>query len=144
MKILLITPPLTQLNTPYPATMVLKGFLKTLGHQVEQMDLGIELVDRIYSRNGLTEIFRHSEKKPKNEAMQFIFDGREDYINCVETVMRFLRGKDHTIAGRIANHTLLPEGPRFENLIDTEMAFGLAGKTDAGRPGQRLWEPLHP
>ena len=133
MKILLITPPLTQLNTPYPATMVLKGFLKTLGHQVEQMDLGIELVDRIYSKKGLTEIFRHSEKKSKNEAMQFIFDGRDDYVNCVDTVMRFLRGKDQTIAGRIASHTLLPEGPRFENLIDTEMAFGLAGKSDEAR-----------
>lgn len=133
MKILLITPPLTQLNTPYPATMVLKGFLNTLGHQVEQMDLGIELVDRIYSRKGLTAIFESSARKAKNEAMQFIYDGREDYINCVETVMQFLRGKNQTIAGRISSHTLLPEGPRFENLIDTEMAFGMAGKTDEAR-----------
>lgn len=133
MKILLITPPLTQLNTPYPATTVLKGYLQTLGHQVEQMDLGIELVNRIFSRDGLAKVFEVSANLPKSEAMQFIYEGREDYVNCVETVMRFLQGKDQTIASRIASHTLLPEGPRFENLIDTEWAFGLAGKNDEAR-----------
>jgi hypothetical protein len=29
-KLLLITPPFTQLNTPYPATAYLKGFLNTV------------------------------------------------------------------------------------------------------------------
>jgi len=36
MKYLLITPPLTQLNTPYPATAVLKGYLEGCGHIVAQ------------------------------------------------------------------------------------------------------------
>ena len=42
MKFLLIIPPLTQLNTPYPATTVLKGYLQGCGHDVVQADMGIE------------------------------------------------------------------------------------------------------
>lgn len=133
MRILLITPPLTQLNTPYPATTVLKGYLQQKGHTVEQMDLGIELVNRIYSKEGLKAIFDASEGKKKNEGQEFIFEARTDYENCVETVIRFLQGKEQTIANRIANHTLLPEGPRFENLVDNKWAFGTAGKNDEAK-----------
>lgn len=133
MRILLVTPPLTQLNTPYPATTVLKGYLQQKGHVVEQMDLGIELVNKIYSRKGLEAIFDASQNLEKREGQQFVYEARVDYENCVEPVLRFLQGKEHTIASRIANHTLLPEGPRFENLVDSEWAFGAAGKTDEAK-----------
>ena len=56
MKILLITPPLTQLNTPYPATAYLKGFYSAEGHEVRQVDLGIEVADRVLSQNFLSSI----------------------------------------------------------------------------------------
>ena len=49
MKFLLITPPLTQLNTPYPATAVLKGWLQAQGYEAVQADLGIETVDRLFT-----------------------------------------------------------------------------------------------
>ena len=55
MKFLLITPPLTQINTPYPATTMLKAFLQAHGHAAVQADLGIELVDKIYSREWLSQ-----------------------------------------------------------------------------------------
>ena len=42
-KLLLITPPFTQLNTPYPATMYLKGYMDKKGIICEQRDLSIEL-----------------------------------------------------------------------------------------------------
>jgi hypothetical protein len=57
-KILLITPPLTQINTPYPATAYIKGFLCGKGFDVVQADLGIELILRLFSRKGLQEVFR--------------------------------------------------------------------------------------
>lgn len=133
MRLLLITPPLTQLNTPYPATTVLKGYLQTKGHTVEQMDLGIELVNRIYSKEGLKAIFDASADKKKTESQEFVYEARADYENCVETVVRFLQGKEQTIANRIASHTLLPEGPRFENLADCKWAFGEAGQTDEAK-----------
>ncbi len=65
-KLLLITPPFTQLNTPYPATPYLKGFLKQHGYEVFQVDLGIELINTIFSQEGFEKLF-HAIKK-QNEA----------------------------------------------------------------------------
>ncbi len=113
MNILLVTPPLTQLNTPYPATTVLKGFLSKNAQTVYQCDLGIELVNRIYTKKGLTEL-----QLP------------DDYINTIDAVVQFLQGKDKTLATRIANGTLLPEGPRFKNTANFEWAFGTSCMND--------------
>ena len=43
-RLLLLTPPLLQTNTPYPATMHLTGFLETRGWDVHQRDLSIKVV----------------------------------------------------------------------------------------------------
>ena len=126
MRLLLITPPLTQLNTPYPATAVLKGYIEGHGHEVAQADLGIGLIDRLYSRQWLT-----------NYAATVADDAERAYLlrcaQCVEVVMRFLRGEENTLAPRIANRSLLPEGPRFAQLQDLEWAFGVAGTEDKAR-----------
>ena len=133
MKILLITPPLTQLNTPYPATTVLKGFLQTKGYNVSQADIGIELINRIYTNGFLEELFRQTTSIKKNKKAQRIFQNKERYINCVDSVIRFLQGKDKTLAQRIANRSLLPEGPRFDQPADLEWAFGVSGTEDKAR-----------
>ena len=112
MRILLVTPPLTQLNTPYPATAYLKGYYVAHGHEVRQVDLGIEVVDRVLSRDFLHGI------------------GLEEQARLVEPVKRFLRGQDDTLGPRIANRSLLPEGFRFAQLDDLEWAFGTAGISD--------------
>ena len=114
MRILLITPPLTQLNTPYPATAYLKGYYAAQGHEVRQVDLGIEVADRVLSRNFLENI------------------GLTSQARIIEPVKCFLRGQDDTLAPRIANRSLLPEGKRFEQLNDDnlEWSFGVAGTTD--------------
>ena len=135
MKILLLTPPLTQLNTPYPATTVLKGYLQAQGHEVAQADLGIELVDRIYPRQWLSPLA--SDISDPEE--------REYLLRCadiVEPVLRFLRGQDNTLAPRIANRSLLPEGPRFNQLGDLEWAFGIAG-TEDNCPSRYRKNPLN-
>ncbi len=114
MQILLITPPLTQLNTPYPATAYLKGYYGAQGHTVRQVDLGIEVADRVLSREFLAGI------------------GLEEQARLVEPVKRFLRGQDDTLGPRIANRSLLPEGKRFEQLDEDNMewSFGVSGTTD--------------
>ena len=61
MKFLLLTPPLTQLNTPYPATTVLKGYLDNCGYEVAQADLGIELVLKIFNKDFLAQIFENTK-----------------------------------------------------------------------------------
>ncbi len=125
-KFLLLTPPLTQLGTPYPATTALKGYLQAQGYAVVQADLGIELIDRIYSKSWL-----HDYALGINNAKE------RDYLlqcsNVVDTVLHFLRGQDNTLAPRIANRSLLPEGPRFAQLADMEWAFGTSGTTDRAR-----------
>ena len=55
--VLLITPPFTQLNTPYPATIYLKGFLNTKQISSFQMDLGIEVIAALFSKESLSELF---------------------------------------------------------------------------------------
>ncbi len=115
MNILLITPPFTQLNTPYPATTVLKGFLNPY-HTVFQCDLGIELINRIFTQKSLSEL-----GLPK------------EYQETVEAAIRFLQGKDKTLATRIANETLLPQGARFKNVADLDWAFGTSGMDDRAK-----------
>lgn len=56
-KLLLITPPFTQLNTPYPATAYLKGFLNTKEIPSVQADLGIEVILELFSKKGLKQVF---------------------------------------------------------------------------------------
>ena len=113
-RILLITPPLTQLNTPYPATAYLKAFYSAEGHQARQVDLGIEVADRVLSPDFLSGI------------------GLGEQARLIEPVKRFLRGQDDTLGPRIANRSLLPEGQRFEQLDEDnlEWSFGVSGVTD--------------
>lgn len=126
MKFLLITPPLTQLNTPYPATTALKGFLQSKGYEVVQADLGIEMIDRIYSKAWLSGYASNIDSEDEKAYVMRCAD-------VVETVLRYLRGEDNTLATRIANRSLLPEGPRFAQLADMEWAFGTSGTEDKAR-----------
>ena len=43
-RLLLLTPPLLQPNTPYPATMHLTGYLEARGCDVHQRDLSVKVV----------------------------------------------------------------------------------------------------
>lgn len=64
-KVFFITPPFTQLNTPYPATAYLKGFLNTKGLASYQADLGLEVILQLFSANGLQNLFAHIENSGK-------------------------------------------------------------------------------
>lgn len=133
MKILLTIPPLTQLNTAYPSTSVLKGYLKMKGHTVFQSDLGIELICRIYTKDFLQRVFDETAGKKMSQKAARIFQERDRYIHSVESAIRFLQGKERTLAPRIANRSLFPEGPRFDNTADMEWAFGVSGIEDKAR-----------
>ena len=130
MRILLLTPPMTQLNTPYPATAYLTGFLRLhaarLGLEVAQADPALELVLRLYSRAGLTAVAdilderaRKLGKKaspPMPPTIAHFLAHRGRYLETIDAVIRFLQGKDATLAHRIAGRELLPEGPRFASV----------------------------
>ena len=133
--ILLITPPFTQLNTPYPATAYLKGFLNTKGITAFQMDLGIEVILELFSKKGLTAVFEHAGQKTELncENLQRIYSLQQDYINTIDAVIEFLQGKNHTLARQICSGNFLPEASRFEQLDDMEWAFGSMGMQDKAK-----------
>ena len=64
--ILLLTPPLIQPNTPYPATPYLKGFLNTKNISSYQCDLSIETLLFLFSKEGLASMFSFVENTKKS------------------------------------------------------------------------------
>ena len=131
--ILLITPPFTQLNTPYPATAYLKGFLNTKSISAFQMDLGIEVIMAMFSKEGLTAVFSASNFQFSSSNLQRIYSLREDYIQTIDAVISFLQGKNQTLARQICSGNFLPEAARFEQLDDMEWAFGSMGMQDKAK-----------
>jgi hypothetical protein len=130
--LLLITPPFTQLNTPYPATAYLKGFLNTKNIPSYQMDLGIEVINKLFSKHGLIKVFQ-AAATPQSANAQRIAQLNEVYTNTIEAVMLFLQGKNHTLARLICSGNFLPEASRFDQLDDMEWAFGSMGMQDKAK-----------
>ena len=124
-NILLITPPFTQLNTPYPATAYIKGFLNTKDISAYQMDLGIEVILELFSKEGLESLFQVSgfkfqEFEPNS---QRIYSLKDDYIKTIDSVIAFLQGMNPSLARQICSGNFLPEASRFEQLDDMEFAL---------------------
>jgi radical SAM superfamily enzyme YgiQ (UPF0313 family) len=134
-KILLITPPFTQLNTPYPATAYLKGFLNTQNIASFQCDLGIEAILKLFSSEGLSSLF--SQLETSNQQLsansQRIFNLRETYIRTIDHVIAFLQEKNVTLAHVICEGNYLPEASRFAQTEDLEWAFGTMGNRDKAK-----------
>jgi len=131
--ILLITPPFTQLNTPYPATAYIKGFLNTKSISAFQMDLGIEVILELFSKKGLTNLIPDGEIAHFSENSQRILSLWNDYINTIDAVIAFLQGKNSTLARQICSRNFLPEASRFNQLDDMEWAFGNMGMQDKAK-----------
>lgn len=136
--ILLITPPFTQLNTPYPATAYLKGFFNTKQIATTQMDLGIEVILALFSREGLLSIFNQidsSESLSENACR--IFSLKEEYITTIDAVIAFLQGKNPSLARQIVTSGFLPEASRFDSFHlegeITDWAFGTMGMQDKAK-----------
>ena len=137
--VLLITPPFTQLNTPYPATAYLKGFFNTKNIATVQADLGIEVTMELFSKQGLEKLF--STIQAKTESTEVIFSGnslrmialRDRYIQTIEPVIQFLQGKQNTLAHTICTRQFLPEASRFAQMDDLMWAFGSMGKQDRAK-----------
>lgn len=134
-KIFLITPPFTQLNTPYPATAYLKGFLNTLHVDAFQADLGIEVILKLFSRDGLSKLFSivdQANGEWSDNALR-IMALSEHYVKTIDPVITFLQGKNPTLALQICQEDFLPEAARFEQLNDIEWAFGVMGSQDKAK-----------
>jgi len=134
-NILLITPPFTQLNTPYPATAYIKGFLNTKSIEAFQMDLGIEVILELFSKHGLIEMFGicTSKNVDLSDNVQRIVSLQQEYIKTIDSVILFLQGQQPTLARQICSGNFLPEASRFAQLDDLEYAFGSMGMQDKAK-----------
>ncbi len=147
-RVLSVIPPMTQLNTPYPSTAYLTGFLRSRGVDAVQEDLALKLVLRLLSPAGLDDIRARAEALPKKQRTPLVQGFIEHFARYRFTIgptIAFLQGRDPTIAHRIASRTFLPEGPRFDAVdayVDPNdpdggdplgWAFGALGLADRAR-----------
>jgi hypothetical protein len=133
--LLLITPPFTQLNTPYPGTAYLKGFLNTKDIGSFQMDLGIEVILELFKKDTFEEIFRlaFEDDRIQSENCQRIYALKDHYLMALDDVILFLQGKNQTFARQICTTDFLPQASRFEQLDDMDYAFGAMGMQDKAK-----------
>ncbi len=66
-RVLSLIPPMTQLNTPYPASAYLTGFLRSRGIEAHQDDLALKLVLELFSPEGLQSLHRCAMAQPVAE-----------------------------------------------------------------------------
>ncbi len=138
--IFLVTPPFTQLNTPYPATAYLKGFFNTKNIPTVQADLGIEVTLSLFSKEGLEKLFQRVQEKQQDpthlelsENSHRILNLRSEYIKTIDNVILFLQGRSNTLAHTICTRQFLPEANRFQQIDDLKWAFGSMGKIDMAK-----------
>jgi radical SAM family protein len=145
-RVLSLIPPMTQLNTPYPSTAYLTGFLRSRAIDARQEDLALALVLRLFSREGLAQLREAAAgKAPAKRPAQVRHFLRHypRYADTIEPAIAFLQNRDPTLAHRIATRQFLPEGARFaalENYVADEAggdplawAFGALGASDRAR-----------
>ncbi|MFA9191720.1 B12-binding domain-containing radical SAM protein [Flavobacterium sp. FZUC8N2.13] len=132
-KLFLITPPFTQLNTPYPATAYIKGFLNTKNISATQADLGIEVILKLFSKQGLENLFQSNNQQPTTDNCKRISALQDEYIKTIDSVIAFLQGKNPTLALQICQEDYLPEASRFAQLEELDWAFGTMGTQDKAK-----------
>jgi len=142
-RVLSVIPPMTQLNTPYPSTAYLTGFLRSRAIDAVQEDLALALVLKLFSIDGLKQIRDAIDALPARTPLVDVFVAQFDrYLATITPTIAFLQGRDPTIGHRIAGRAFLPEGPRFDSLNvyiaeDGEdplaWAFGALGMQDRAR-----------
>jgi len=147
-RVLSLIPPMTQLNTPYPSTAYLTGFLRSQGVAAVQEDLALGLALALLSADGLRAIRARIEALPdaqRSKGVAAFIERFVQYESTITPTIAFLQGRDSTLAHRIAGRAFLPEGPRFASLEVYEdpddpdggdpmaWAFGALGVQDRAR-----------
>jgi hypothetical protein len=145
MKVLSLIPPMTQLNTPYPSTAYITGFLRSRGINAVQEDLALALVLGFFTAQGLGRVHAQAiglKDEFRSASVNYFLDHFLAYQLTIERVIAFLQGRDNTLSHRINGRDFLPEGPRF-NALDAyddgessdslAWAFGALGSHDRAR-----------
>ena len=97
LRVLSIIPPMTQLNTPYPSTAYLTGFLRSRGLYAVQEDLALELVLQVFSVEGLQALHDTVLSLPvetHTEPMRSFVEQFQRYLASIGPTISFLQGHD--------------------------------------------------
>lgn len=144
-RVLSIIPPMTQLNTPYPSTAYLTGFLRSRGVDAVQEDLALALVLRLLSPESMVSLHAAVQAVParvRTPVLRHFLESFDAYAATLAPTIAFLQGRDSTLAHRICSRQFLPEGPRFASLDvyvgedggdPLAWAFGALGTQDRAR-----------
>ena len=157
MKVVIIQPPIVQLNTPYPSGAYLQDFFKKLksfsnldsqlspaafelakkaGYQIDSVewkDLSIELFHRIFSKEGITQLFHKTKDKALKMALEAENQGdeitaynlrryvltKDSWINWIDKIVALLVENK---SGRETLHEFVrsahvPRGSRMETYL---------------------------
>ena len=109
---------MVQVNAPYPATAYLAGLLKPTTHDVIQADAALMLALRLFSRPGLKQVAQAMKPRARSRCVRHFLRHVKEYQATIDPIIRFLQGKDPTLAWRIVSRQFLPEGPRFQALAE--------------------------
>jgi hypothetical protein len=127
MRVLLVTPPMVQFNTAYPAVPALAAFLRHNGHEVAQEDLSLGLALRLFSPAGVAAVLRALQKKyagrRRPPSVRHLLAHASGVRAAISETVAFLQGRSPESATRLAAPSGLPEGPRFaamRGLVDGE------------------------
>ncbi|HEX7501041.1 MAG TPA: radical SAM protein, partial [Polyangia bacterium] len=127
MRVLLVTPPMVQFNTAYPAVPCLAAFLRDKGHEVAQEDLSLALALRLFSPTGVSAVERALRRKFQGKrrpasVRHFLVRAARIRAAIADAVL-LLQGRAPNLATHFATASSLPEGPRFaalRGLVDGE------------------------
>ncbi len=135
LKIAVVVPPVSDLNTMYSASPRLAAWLRGLGHEVEQIDLSLELFLTMFSRVGLERLFAAIDPRAVAGEYEDVYLNRDRYIRIVDDVITFMQGRDPAMAHRIVRGDFVPEGPylREESPQARRERYGSWGKVDLAR-----------
>lgn len=131
MSVLLVLPPLTQLNTPYPSITHLTAYLRRNGVETSQADLGVELIASLFTRQTLSQVFDMAGALPHlTKTLRVILSNRSLYETNVDAVIRFLRGTAPELAPMFANVRFWQDMYRLPDEEELEWAYGTSGTAD--------------
>ena len=130
LKIAMVVPPTVNLNTPYAAAPRLAGWLRHLGHTVIPVDISLELFLRVFSREGLEEMFAEVDAEKLVGDQAIIYQNRDQYVKIIEDAVAVVQLRDLSATTRIVQGGMIPPGPRAGK--DSALP-GMWGTTDFAR-----------
>ena len=131
MKVLVITPPVIQLNSPYPSGAYLCSFFKNQNDECNWKDLNISLFYKIFSASGIETLFSLTEKKAlemadfaesqndKNTAFNLrrYICTKQNWIEWIDFIVEILCGKMREKEHEFLYSPFAPRGSRMENFL---------------------------